>query len=181
MSIRTIAHRYASTLVDIATDQNLLNEVKSDIVGLQEALKVNEFDELIKSPVVSKSKKKEIFAQIFKGKMSATTLNFCNLLLDKNREAALPEICNTFLDIYREKNKISSIVVTSAVPMDSGSLEALKKKLIDSKAVYPTIEVEEKIDPSLIGGFIVELGDKILDASLSTKLAKMKRNMTSFN
>lgn len=181
MSLRTIAFRYASTLAELAVEKNQLDKVKEDIQVFQSAIDVPAFKSMLKSPVISKAKKKAIMNQVFDSKVSGMSTDFLAMLLKKNREEALPDICLAFMDIYREKNKISSIRITSAVEMDRESLDAIKNKLIESKVVYPTLEVATAIDSSLIGGFVVEFGDKILDASLSTKIAKLKRSMTSFN
>ena len=97
----------------------------------------------------------------------------------KGRESLLPEIATEFLNQYKASKGISSVTLTTATPISAEALEAIKAKLLGSDATDLAVEIETKVDESIIGGFIVEIGDKLINASVSHKLAELSKAMTN--
>lgn len=179
MSVIRIASRYAKSLLDLAKDQNVMDEVVSDMEGFSKMVENRDLYLLLKSPIVNIGKKAEIFTALFDGKVNKLTKAFLDIVLRKGREGLLPEIAAEFMNQYKAMKGISSVILTTAAPISADALEAIKAKLLASTATDQVVEVETKIDESIIGGFIVEIGDNLIDASVSHKLAELAKAMTS--
>jgi F-type H+-transporting ATPase subunit delta len=175
MSIQRIASRYAKSLIDLAQELNKLDEVKRDMDGFKKALESRDLYLLLKSPIVSSEKKTEIVKAIFDGKLGELTMNFILLLVKKGREPYLPEVVTEFLEQNKKLDHITTIKITTAEKVDAAALEAIKAEFLKSVNTDDNIEVETAIDASLIGGFVVEFGDRMYDASVKHKLAKLKK------
>ena len=93
----------------------------------------------------------------------------------KVRESYMPEIVTEYLAQYKRLMHISTVTVTTATELDEKTLEAIKVKLLESKATDEKVEIVSVVDPDLIGGFVLEFDDKIYDASLASKLDGLKR------
>jgi F-type H+-transporting ATPase subunit delta len=179
MSVIRIASRYAKSLLDLADDQKAMDEVVSDMEGFSKMVENRDLYLLLKSPIINIGKKAEIFDALFEGKMTKLTKSFLDIVLRKGRESLLPEIAAEFINQYNKMKGVSSVVLTTASPVSAEALEAIKAKLLNSSATDQVVDVETKVDESIIGGFIVEIGDKLIDASVSHKLAELSKAMTN--
>lgn len=179
MSVIRIASRYAKSLLDLAKDQNVMDDVVSDMEGFNKMVENRDLYLLLKSPIINVGKKAEIFDALFEGKVTKLTKAFLDIVLRKGREALLPEISTEFLNQYKVMKGISTVRLTTAAPISDATLEGLKTKLLSSTATDQLVDIETKVDESIIGGFIVEIGDKLIDASVSHKLARLAKEMTN--
>lgn len=179
MSVIRIASRYAKSLIDLAKDQNAMDEVVGDMKGFSKMVENRDLFLLLKSPIINVGKKAEIFNALFDGKVNKLTKAFLDITLRKGREAYLPEIAKEFLNQYKRMQGISSVKLTTATPISNTALEAIKAKLLASDVTDKSVEIETHIDESLIGGFVVQIGDKQIDASVSHKLAELAKTMTN--
>ena len=179
MSIKRVASRYAKSIIDLALETNRLEAVKKDMESLQTLLKQNrELFVFLKSPVIKFTKKQAVLSNIFKGKVDDLTLKFMTLLASKQREAYLPEIINQFIDQYRALKHISIVKVTSATEMTPEMKLEMQKKLEASSIGFEHVEMITKVDPSLIGGFIIELDDHVYDTSIKHQLETLRKQFT---
>lgn len=176
MSAATVANRYAKSLIDLAVEQNKLEQIHEDMQGFKSSLESRELLSMLKSPIINSSKKISAFKAVFGGKIDEMTMSFFNLVMKKGRESALPEITNAFIEQYRAKKNISSAKVITATKLTQEKLEAIKASL--SKSGTTTFEIEEEVDESLIGGFVIEMGDKKYDASVKHKLDKLRKTFS---
>ncbi len=174
MSVIRIATRYAKSLIDLAIEQGKLEPVYSDVMQLQAAAKNRELYLFLKSPIVHSDKKIAVLDALFKGKVDALTLTYLHLLVTKNREMYIPEIAAEFVHQYKTLKHISSVTVTSALPLGDAVLEGLRQKLLASGILTENLEIIAKVDPELIGGFILEFNNKRYDASVASKLADLR-------
>ncbi len=179
MSVIRIASRYAKSLLDLAKDQNVMDEVVKDMEGFAKMVENRDLYLLLKSPIINAGKKADVFNALFEGKVNKLTKAFLDISLRKGREAYLPEIADEFLNQYKRMKGISSVKLTTAAPVSDASLEAIKAKLLASDVTDQAVELETHIDESLIGGFVVQIGDKLIDASVSHKLAQLSKEMTN--
>jgi len=179
MSVSRISSRYAKSLLDLARERNELDTVLKDIESFNEATKNRDFFLLLKSPIVKTDKKLAIFKAIFEGKLSKTTSAFFDIILRKGREMYMPEIAADFLGQYKELNRISTVILTTATPLNDVSLNDIKAKLLASDITMDKLDIVTKIDPSIIGGFKIEVGDKLYDASVVHKLEQLKKEFGS--
>lgn len=173
-----VASRYAKSLIDLAVETKQLEEVASDMRLIKEVCKDNrDFVVLLESPVVKTDKKMAIFKSVFGGKISVTTSTFLDLIALKRREGYIDDIAYSFDEQYKAFKNITTAVISTAVPLDA----ATKSKIIDIVKKKATGEVEliEKIDKSLIGGFILTVNDKQVDSSIKRKLNDLRKGFST--
>ncbi|HRE51312.1 MAG TPA: ATP synthase F1 subunit delta [Flavitalea sp.] len=170
-----LAGRYAKSLIDLAVERNQLEEAHKDMVFLQALCKSNpDFVALLKSPVISADKKQAILKALTEGKVSEITAAFNALLIRKGRESILPQIAPAFIEQYRQLKGIQTVRLTTATPVS----EELKKTIVDKvKAQMPSknIELTALVDEGLIGGFVLQIGDTLVDASISYDLNTIRK------
>lgn len=169
-----VASRYVKSLLGLAVEQGVLEAVHKDMLLFSKVLKENrDFSVMIKSPVIRHEKKRAILEKIFSGKVDKLTLAIMDILTRKNREPLLPSIASEFHNAYNTYKGIGKAYITTTVPMDSELLQAIEeivKKLSKTKQV----EIEAKVDKDLIGGFILNVGDQQIDASIKSKLKSLE-------
>jgi F-type H+-transporting ATPase subunit delta len=173
-----LATRYAKSLIDIAAEQNSLEETLKDMQLIDAISKQNhDFVMLMRSPVIKADKKNAILDALFEGRISVLSKTFVKLLVSKGREQNIDEIAQAYIHQYRESKKIRMVRLTTAAAVDSSVIDTLKSKL---SAAYAgsSVEFETKIDPSLLGGFVLDMGDRQLDASVQRELNDIKKQFT---
>ena len=175
MSVTRIASRYAKSLLDLAIEQGKTERTLEDMNYLKEAVKSRDLYLMLKSPIINVNKKKDIMKVLFEGKFDEISMGFVDIILRKGRESYLPEIAQQFEEQYRKYKKISTAVITSAHQLTEASVAKIKAKLLASNITDESVELVTKVDPELIGGFVIEIGDKLYDASVAGKLNKLKK------
>ncbi|MFT6808075.1 MAG: F-type H+-transporting ATPase subunit delta [Saprospiraceae bacterium] len=176
MSVVTIASRYAKSLLELAQEQGKLETVKEDIATFNRVLENREFALLVKSPIIQAEKKRSIFKAIFDGKIDELSAAFFDIIIRKGRESVLGDIAASFEEQYRVSQNITKAKVTTASVMSSSQLERIKASLADLD-ITGTVELETAEDPNLIGGFVLEIEDRLYDASVKNKLAELKKEI----
>jgi len=174
MSGIRIASRYAKSLLDLCIERNEINAAKADMVMLHGIMEESrDLRMMLSSPVVKADKKVDILHKLFDGKLSAITMGFITLLTRKGRESYLPEIVTSFLNQLRKHQGITVAEVTSAVALDESS----RAKMLESatKLAGGQVELLEKVDASLIGGFVLKVGDKQIDSAIANRIKALKR------
>lgn len=175
MSVFTVASRYAKSLIDLSIEQGNLDAVKGDMEQFIGVLKQNsELVAVLKNPVIKLDKKKAIITAIFAGKIQPTILSFFGLLIDKGRGAILLDIAIEFIREYNDVKGIVHASVTSASKLSDENLSQLKSQL--AQQINADIILENTVDASLIGGFVVKVGDRQVDASIAGKLNKLEKH-----
>lgn len=170
-----VARRYAKALMDMAVETNQVEAVKKD-VDLLKAATTGELDLVLKSPIIRQDKKQAIFTAIFGGKVNQLTVLFFQLLFEKGREIVLPEILEAFNESYRKMKGVEILELTTAVPVS----EDVKAGIISNFKKMPeyagnSFEIKEKLDESILGGFLAQIGDKLYDASIRHDLQVIKK------
>lgn len=173
-----VASRYAKSLLDLAVEKGQLDAVYADMLQVREvAGGSREFITFLNSPVIKTDKKIAVLKSIFEGKVNALTLGFLTIVATKRRESVIPEMANSFIDQYKAHKNILTAVVTSAQGLDA----ATRQKALDlvKTQLNGEIELVEKTDSDLIGGFILKIGDKQIDRSVSRQLSNLKKELTN--
>jgi len=174
MAESRVASRYVKSLLALAVEQGAVEVVHQDMQLFDKVCRTNRpFAMMLQSPIIKHDKKKDILEAIFKGKVHKLTLAILEMLTDKNREPLLPAIAHEFHNAYNEHKGIEKATVTTTIAVDAklkGEIEAIVKKLSSKKQV----ELIEKIDKDLIGGFILNVGDRQIDASVKNKLKSLR-------
>jgi len=169
-----LAGRYAKSLIGLANEQNLLENVYNDMVLLQSVCRNNrDFVILLKSPVVTPDKKESILHAATTGRITELTAAFNRLLIRKGRESVLPEIVDAFIEQYKHQKDIHVIKLTTAVPVSEEVKQAIISR-VQSLTPMTTVELETVVQENIIGGFLLQVGDTLVDASISYDLNKIK-------
>jgi F-type H+-transporting ATPase subunit delta len=177
MSGIRIASRYAKSLLDLCIEKGQIDAAKADMAIMQQAMSESrELRLMLTSPVVKADKKIDILHKVFDGKLSALSMAFITLLTRKGREGYLPEIVESFINQLRRHQGVTMAEVVSAVALDAGS----RSKLLESakKLAGGEVELVEKVDASLIGGFVLKVGDRQIDTAIANSIKALKRDFS---
>lgn len=170
-----VASRYAKSLLDLAIEKGELERVYQDMLYMKQLTKGSkEFTALLRSPVIKADAKTKAVNAVFAGKVSALTTSFTNLMIAKAREAVFPEIVTAFIEQYKKHKNIHTISLTTAMPV-SDSIRELILAQVRKTSNMQTIELETKVNPDIIGGFVLQAGDKLIDASIAYDLKSIAR------
>ena len=165
--------KYANALYDFAEASNAIQSVYTDINNISDLLTTSpELLELLDSPVIYPTRKKELIDKLFRGKLSDVTIRYLHFLVDKHREMHLKYIAITFFRIYREKMGITRVEFVSALEVSESFKGTIRKEL--EKSISGELELVFQTKSDLIGGFTLALNDSLLDASVATKLRRLK-------
>jgi len=169
------ASRYAKSMIDLAQEQNSLEEIKQDMVLLDQVIDQNpELEAILNNPIVPLDKKAGILEDIFGAKVNVVTKAFFKLVVSKGRSAILFGMAKSFIQQYNAIKGIVTAEVTSAIELTDANrteIVALVKKEVGANEVV----IKEKVNDKLIGGFILKVGDKQFDASIANGLNKLKK------
>ena len=177
MKNQKLAKRYASSLLDLSTEQNKLEAVLSDMQYIGRIIEESkELELVLKSPVIKAYQKIKILNSIFGERIDILTNKFIELLIKNSREIFLFEVVESFISLYNLQKDIKTAYITTATPLNNENLEALKQitKLIKADSV----EVVERIDESIIGGFKLNVDDYQIDASVQSKIKEIERKFS---
>ncbi len=172
-----VASRYAKSLLDLALEQGQLEQVKNDMQSIYDSIKENrELELLLVNPIIKTDKKIEILKAIYVGKLGAISFKFIELITNKKRESYIHSISEEFLKQYKNYKKILTAVITTASGLDNH----LREKVLEliKQDNNQEIELIEKTDKTLLGGFVLNIGGKRIDSSVSGKLAKLKKTFS---
>ena len=170
-----VAGRYAKSLIDTAVIRNELEAVNSDVLFLQEICKQNEdFVRVLKIPVIKPALKISIVTAVVKGKVTETTIQFLTLVIEKGRENILVEILDNFGKQYNEIKGIHKVNLITAVPV-SEEIKQMMIEKIRKDTRLQNVELVLEVRESLIGGFILEYNNYLVDASVARELGDIKR------
>lgn len=175
MSNQRVAYAYAKSLMELAIERGQLEEVYQDFLYLAQMARSNRDLELVmRNPIVSSDKKLKILKALYE-KRGATqaTLSFFEIICRKGREEVLADIAREFQVQYQLHNSIQVAEVTTTFPLDD-KLRAEFSKLVLEITGMKEVKLSEKVNPDLIGGFILRVNDRQLDESLSSKLRELK-------
>lgn len=175
MSVQKIAGRYAKSLIDLSIEQNKLDRVLEDVTALKESCRNRDFMLMLKSPVLKADKKRQVVNHLFQKQFDALTLAFMDIMFRKGRESYLVEIAGEFVAQYKRIKRVSSVRLVSASPLSKDAIEQIRKILTESPVVEDTVELQVEVNEALIGGFTIELDDKLYDDSVAYKLSQLQK------
>ncbi|MBC7744104.1 MAG: ATP synthase F1 subunit delta [Flavobacterium sp.] len=174
MSEIQVASRYAKSLIDLAVEQNALEAVKADIEFFLRTLRENPtLKAVLKNPILGPDKKSGILNQLFGPRLHPMIISFFTIVVRKGRSAILFETAKEFINEYNVRKNIVKATVTTAAPISKENLKEVE--MVIKQATHGEIILTTKIDPLLIGGFILKVGDKQFDTSISSQLNKLRK------
>jgi len=175
MSYTKITLRYAAAFFDLATEKGIVDSANEDMTLLDSVCTSNrDFVRMLQNPVVHADKKNKVIRQIFGSSMNKMSISFMSLMIRKRRERYLPSIAEAFADLYKISKGIKTAYVTSAVALadkEKDGVMGILRQLTDKN-----IDLVEKTNEALIGGFVINIDDYQVDQSLATKIKELKKD-----
>ncbi|WP_209332283.1 ATP synthase F1 subunit delta [Lunatimonas salinarum] len=178
MSEFRVASRYAKSLLELAVEKGILEQVHQDMTRLLELEAAHpELAGMLKSPIVSSDKKLTVLESILKSSASELTLTFVKLVSQKGRESFLPAMAREFHRQYNIQMGIQLAEVTTTFNIDK-ELRTRFVEIVKEVSGKKQVELIEKVNPKLIGGFVLKVDDRQLDESIHSKLRKLRLDFT---
>lgn len=177
MAETRVSHRYAKSLHDLALEQGQLEQVREDMQLVFTTIRdSHDLAIMLKSPIIKTDKKQHILKAVFGGKIGVITTEFIDIITRKRRESQLGGIAESFLEQYKRHKNILTAVITSASGLD----ENLRKQVMEivKGAAGSQVELIEKVDKDLIGGFVLRVGDQQVDASILRQIKNIDRSFS---
>lgn len=174
---KLVEQTYGEALFQTAMEANQVDAFLEEVELIQTVLKRNpEWDRLMKHPKISKQEKVEIMKGAFAGRISKEMTGFLELILVKERYGQLQAVFRYFIEKVKEEKKIGTAYVTTPMELSEIRKSDIQDKLL-ATTPYRTMEMHYSVDPSLIGGMVIRIKDRVVDSSVRTKLADMKREL----
>ena len=176
MANNKAALRYAKSLFALASEQNAREDLFRDAQMIANTVKnAHDLQVMLKSPVIKADKKATVLRTVFGSQIHKLTDGFITLITKKGREALLADIFDAYIDLYRRSLGIVQARLTSAVTLSEETKAKIagRMQLAKDKLVW-----EEKVNPALIGGFILRVDDTQVDTSVASSLRRIERELT---
>ena len=175
MSVFKVASRYAKSIIDLAKEKGTLEQVKTEMEEVAKVIKSNsELKAVLANPIIKTDKKQNILKALFEGKVSTEVSSFFDIMIRKGRGELVYATAVEFIREYNELQGIVKAEVVSAQPLSSANIQSIGNKIAEQ--VNAHVILTNRVDSSLIGGFIIKVGDKQLDESIAGKLNKLERH-----
>lgn len=177
MANQRLSSRYASAILKMAIENNSLDRVFADMQLIQESIAgSSELRMMLKSPIIKGEVKSKALASIFTSKVDKVTADFISLLVAKGRESFLEEMCISFIAEYNKMHKIADVTLVTAIPATEAILNEVSSLLMKS-GKYSKLSINQEVDASIIGGFILKMDGQLLDNSILRKLQVVKKEL----
>jgi len=172
-----VSKRYASALFEVSFEDQKYELVRDELIFILKCLKDEpKLHQLLETPSLSSNEKKEILSSVFKENVSKEVLNFLYIVIDKGREQYIESIIEEYKVLTNSaKNKVDAVAIT-AVPMDKQDLLKLQVNL--SMSSGKNVQLQNVVDPTIIGGVLVKIGDKVIDGTVKSRLADMQQQLS---
>ncbi|MEO9483289.1 MAG: ATP synthase F1 subunit delta [Ekhidna sp.] len=173
MSAGRIAIRYATPILELAEENKVLDAVKADMESfLTVCEESRDFSLMLKSPIISHLRKADILKKVFTGKVNELTLKAFDIITRKSRENLLENIAEEFLHLYNAKKGLAEVSVTTSIELDADMRKAFETLAKEITGKEPLLT--GKVNPDIVGGYILKVGDRQLDDSVSGQLKELK-------
>lgn len=170
--------RYATSLLELGLEENCLDGLFEELQGLRQVFDENpDFLKLLSTPVIAKAEKIRMLTQVFAGKISPYLQNLMEILVDKSRFSSFMEIAEEFRRLYNKHNNIQETVATTAIPLSAELAKKLTAKLetITGKKIL----LQNRVDPSILGGVIIQMDNDQLDDSVRARIDRLKKQISA--
>jgi len=174
---KSVARRYAAAFFEIAKQQNQLGEMEVQLQRLVDDINANrELKKVFNHRLIKERDKKAVVKDIFGGRISPVMMNFVYILIDKKREVYLEQILLQYVEMANVARNIMDASVTSAIELSPKDIKDLQGRL--AELTGKNVRLKTLVDPQLIGGLVIRVGDRIMDGSISKRLQMLKNNLS---
>ena len=173
--MQELAEVYARALFEVAKENDVLDQVRDELGEFAEALDENrELRLFFFSPYFASEEKRDGVEKVV-GDADERTVNFLKLLAERHRMPVLPRIKNEFDELWREENKLLPVQVTSAVELDEELVKGIGRRIEDQTG--RKVELSSDVDPEVLGGLVLRVGNMVLDASVRSRLEQVRKQV----
>ena len=173
---KSVARRYAEAFFSIAQEANKIDEYQVELEKVITSLdEVEGMKEYLGHLLIPTREKKDLIEKVFGGQLSSMTMNFLLMIIDKRRESYLEVIYGEFVDMADESRDIKKAELFAAREVPKEELDDLAKRL--SSSTGKKVLLKQTVDPSLLGGVKIRMGDQIVDGTVTKKLQMLKENL----
>jgi F-type H+-transporting ATPase subunit delta len=174
------ARRYSTALYEVAEEMKLLDETERDFSEIKKLIEGSrEFRLFLQSPIISRWKKRQILSKILEDRLNKLSLRFIDLISSKNRETILYDISRDYLELLNERRGIIEAEIKTVIEIPDKEKKALVEKLkrYTGKEIKPVF----KVDKDIKGGFVAQIKDTIIDASIKRQLELLREQLNKGN
>ena len=166
---KLVSKVYGGALFEAAMERDMLSPVYEEVQSLQTILMENaDLVQFLNHPQIIKEEKLKVVENIFKGRVSDDLMGFLETVIEKGRQKELPKILDYFV--------IGIVTVTSAVELSAEQKAHTEAKLLETTA-FVSLEVTYSVDPAILGGLVIRIGDRVVDSSIRTRLGEIRRDL----
>lgn len=170
MAVATVAARYAKSLLDLAKEQGIAEIMYTDMKFVKQTLAQNrQLALILKNPIVRAEKKNAVMKAVFASRLNALAMSFFQIIANKNREAIIDAIAEQYVIQYESLKGVERATIITTMPL-TDKLREQFRAIVMKNTIGKSVELEEKIDPKLIGGYVLRVGDQQIDGSIRSQL-----------
>jgi len=174
MAIATVASRYAKSLLDLAQERGLTDALYKDMRLFQQSVRDSRpLLLMLKNPIVRTEKKSAILKAVFEKRFNPLTMSFLQIITRKHREAIMDAIADEFINQYDRLKGVERATIVTTLPLTDTLREKFRAMVLKTTG-GKSVELDEKVDPNLIGGYVLRIGDQQIDSSVRNQLNELK-------
>ena len=174
---KLVSKVYGDALYEEAMEKNVLSDWFDEVQALEAIFRENsDLVQFLNHPQIIKEEKIKVMENIFSGKISDGLMGFLVIVIEKGRQNDILPICDYFIERVKEYKKIGIVKVTSAISLSDEQKARIEKRVLETTA-YVSLETSYTVDPSLLGGLVIRIGDRVVDSSVKTHLEELKRDL----
>ena len=175
---KLVSKTYGDALFQLAVEAGKVEELLWEAKELLKLLRENgQLGKLMDHPQIGKEEKTQILARVFKGRISGELLGLMELLVTRNHWGEMESVFTYFIEQGKEYKHIGTAYVTSAFPLGEEQKEKVRRKLLETTD-YVSFEMHYEVEPGLIGGMVIRIGDRVVDSSIRTRLSNLTRELS---
>ena len=172
--VSIVYKRYAQGLYDLAINNDKTDDIQRDILNIKEFFNPEtQLAKVLNHPRVNEDEKLQLLKNAFNGKVSDEIIGLLTIVLRKNRQNILSQIFDEYLDMVKKGENISTALVTSAVPLAEETTKKIHDRL--KKTLNKDVEMQAKVDTTILGGLKIQVDNMIFDRTLNGRLEELKK------
>lgn len=174
---KLVSKVYGDALFEAAMERDALSPLYEEVQSLQTVLMENaDLVQFLNHPQIIKEEKIQVMENIFEERISKELMGFLVTVIEKGRQKDLDKILGYFVERVKEYKKIGIVTVTSAMALSDGQKEKVEAKILETTS-FESLEVTYVTDPSILGGLVIRIGDRVADSSIKTRLSEIRRDL----
>ena len=175
---KLVSNVYGDALFELALQSDRIDEFDEEAKAIIEALQENQdLSKMMCHPKIDKEEKIRVIENIFKGRLSDEIVGLMVMVIEKDHFKDMQDILSYYIDKVKEHKNIGVAKVQSAIELSDKQKKDIEKKLLDTTD-YVSFEMKYEVDPDLIGGLVIRIGDRVVDSSIKTKIYELSKQMS---